>query len=253
MSRMSDDAGRVRMALAHVQQGVKGERNDLAMEGLAVLVQLGDHAALRQVEDCLSTETLYHYYGDRDDEPLPWEIDPAVFAALTRWWERLGHGEERAGWLVDDWLGETRHFGFNGRYFFQGAAPALAQSVTSRLLAALSGADAARRRRVADGLGYLPTRIAGQTLLALLEDPDETVCRGADLALRGLARQPDIADILLVALRSSSPCVRLGALEALDWFHGHQHRNQLTFPVLFERAMPLVRYRIGDVVFPFAP
>jgi HEAT repeat protein len=247
-----DERVAVAMALSHVRMAIPGGPNSLAVAAFDKLALIGDGAALAEAEAWLASHPLSESYGDRDDDPPDWDLDPAALAALTRWWERLGLVEQRSVRLVADWLGDERAFGVSGWRLFRGTAPLLADRVAPKLLAALPGADAARRGRIADGLGLTPTPAALDALVGLLDDRVESVRARARYALQlsawedgGASRAPSTTAALIAALDSPAPRVRLAALGALPRVTG-AHRTALRFPALFERALPAIARLLDD-------
>jgi HEAT repeat protein len=236
---------RIVLAINAVRRNVPGGSNAAIVGALDALAQHADAAALAEVEAFLGSQLLWEHYGDRDDDPPDWYLDPQAFMALARWWERLGLTELRSAQLVADWLGATRYFGLNGSDFFIATAPELAEHVLPLLWAVLHrpGVD---RRRVADGLGYVATPAALAALVELLGDPDEPVRNAARWALKRSAGRPEIARLIVDALGAPAPLVRAGALEALVWFAGHAHRHSIELPVLFERALAAIVPLLAD-------
>jgi hypothetical protein len=170
-----------------MRKHIPGGPNTTIPTALDTLAQYADETALAEVEACPSSQLLWESYGDRDADPLPWELDPQAFQTLVRWWERLGLVEERSAQLVADWLGDSQHFGSNGSRFFLGAAPELAARIAPRLLATLPDTSVERRRRAVDGLGYVPTAAAVSALIARLDDPAKPVRSAVSAALQRLA------------------------------------------------------------------
>lgn len=236
----------VASAVALVLRSVPAGSNSAIVAALESLAQLGDPAALAAIEACLSSSSLMESYGDRDDDPPDWKLDPRAFTALALWWRRLGLEAARGAQLAEAWLGERRHFGSNTYQFFINTAPELAGYVAPPLLAALRDADPERRRRAIDGLGYVPTAEALDALIACLADPDEQTRNAVRWALSRSARRPEVAERLLVALDAASPLVRAGALRALAWPGGYSHRSNIVLPVLFERAFPAIARLLVD-------
>jgi hypothetical protein len=236
----------IALALGALRSSIPGGRNKTIIAALDTLAQHGDAAALAETEALLSSRSLSLRYGDRDDDPPDWDIDPQAFEKLAHWWERLGLAETRSAQLVADWLGDGKYFGDNGYVFFTEAAPLLAAQVAPLLRAALDGADTERRRRVVDGLGYTPSHEATATLIALLGVPDEPVRRAARWALKRSADHRETAGQIISALGSPMPVVRAEALQALAWFAGHAHRNSISFPVLFEQAFAAIVALLAD-------
>jgi HEAT repeat protein len=235
----------IALAIAAVRRNIPGGNNAAISGALDTLTQLGDAAALAEVEAWLGSQPLWEHYGDRDDDPPDWHLDPKVFEALARWWERVGLTQTRSAQLVADWLGASRHFGLNGYAFFTATAPELATYVVPLLLAALQGADV-DRRRVVDGLGYVPTPTVVAALIALLGDPDEPVRSAARWALNRSAGRREVAEQIVDALGAPMPLVRAGALQALAWFPGLAHRHSIKLPVLFERALAAIVPLLAD-------
>jgi HEAT repeat protein len=235
----------IRLAISVVRRNLPGGSKAAILDALDTLAQHGDAAALAEVEESMGSRLLWEHYGDRDDDPPDWHLDPQAFKTLARWWERLGLTELRSAQLVTDWLGATRQFGSNGYDFFTATAPELAAHVAPLLLAALHspGVD---RRRVVDGLSYLPAPAALTTLIDLLGDPEEQVRSAARWALQRSANHPETAKPIIEALAAPEPLVRAGALAALSWFGGYAHRHSIKFPVLFERALAAIVPLLAD-------
>jgi HEAT repeat protein len=232
-------AQQIRLAISAVRRNLPGGSQAAILDGLDMLAQHGDAAALAEVEEFMGSRLLWEHYGDRDDDPPDWHLDPQAFRTLVRWWVRLGLTELRSAQLVADWLGATRHFGSNGYNFFTALAPELAAHVAPLLLAALHspGVD---RRRVVDGLSYLPTPAVLARLIELLGDPDEPIRSAARWALQRSAGRPEAAKPIVEALAMPDPLVRRGALAALSWFGGYAHRHSIKLPVLFESALAAI-------------
>ncbi len=236
---------RIVLAINAVRRNVPGGSNAAIVGALDALAQHADAAALAEVEAFLGSRLLWEHYGDRDDDPPDWHLDPMVFRALARWWERLGLTELRAAQLVADWLGATRYFGLNGSDFFIATAPELAAHMLPLLLVALHG-PGIDRRRVVDGLGHVASPTALAALIELLGDADEPVRNAARWGLKCSAGRPEIANLIVEALGAPAPLVRAGALEALAWFSGHAHRHSIELPVLFERALAAIVPLLAD-------
>jgi hypothetical protein len=225
MSYPENDTVAVALALAHIRQTIPGGPNDLAVAAFTKLAAIGDQAALAEVEDWLESHSLSIPYGDRDDDPTGWDLDPAALVALARWWEQLGLAAARSERLAAYALGEGWPLGPGSWQIYRTAAPHLADQVAPRLLAALPGADARRRKDIASGLGSTPTPAAIDTLIALLDDPDRTVRGEARFALQWVWQQrystaeqkQATVNTLIGALAAPSPAIRLGALQALPW------------------------------------
>jgi HEAT repeat protein len=224
-------AQQITLAIGAVRRNLPGGSKAAILDALATLARHGDAAALAEVEEFMVSRLLWEHYGDRDDDPPDWRLDPQAFTTLARWWERLGLTELRAAQLVADWLGATRHFGSNGYEFFTATASQLAAHVVPLLLAALHspGVD---RRRVVDGLGYIPTPATSAALIELLGDPEEPVRNAARWALRRSAAQPETAKLIVEALGRPEPLVREGALGALAWSPGSEAALAAIVPLL---------------------
>ncbi|HEU5097691.1 MAG TPA: HEAT repeat domain-containing protein [Roseiflexaceae bacterium] len=233
-------------AVAVVRRSIPAGSNLAIVAALDTLAQLGDTAALAEIEDCLSSRSLAESYGDRDDDPPDWQLNPRAFTALVRWWQRLRLEMARGAQLAEAWLGERRHFGSNSYEFFTHTAPELAAYVAPPLIAALRDGDLERRRRAIDGLGHLPVAGALDALIASLDDREESIRNAARWALGRSARRPETAERLVAELAAASPLVRAGALQALAWFAGLAHRNSVVLPPLFEHAFPAIAQLLFD-------
>jgi HEAT repeat protein len=233
-------------AVALVRSSIPAGSNSAIVAALDSLAQSGDAAALAEIEACLSGSSLAESYGDRDDDPPDWKLDPLAFKALGRWWKRMGLEPARGVQLAEAWLGERRHFGSNSYEFFINTAPELAAHVAPPLIAALHDADLEKRCRVIDGLGYVPTAGALDVLIASLADPEEQIRNAVRWAVTRASRRAQTAERLMAALDADSPLVREGALRSLAWPGGYSHRSNIVMPPLFERAFPAIARRLLD-------
>jgi HEAT repeat protein len=240
------DSRQIAHAIAVVCGNIPAGSNTAIIGALDTLAQLGDAPALAEIEACLSSRSLAESYGDRDDDPPDWNLDPRAFKLLARWWQRLELGALRGGQLVEAWLGDQRYFGWNSYQFFIHTAPELAEIVAPQLSAALRDGDLERCRRAVDGLGYLPSAAALDTLIASLGHTHEPIRNAARWALGRAARRPETAERLIAALGAESPLVRAGALRALAWFAGHAHRNSIVLPMLFAHSFPIIARLLLD-------
>jgi HEAT repeat protein len=255
-------ARRVALAADAVRQLIPEGSNRAILAALATLAELGGVAALRAVEAHLATAPLAVDYGDRDSDPLPWELDRGAYALLVRWWARLGLAEARGAHLAAAWLGDEPLFEVSAASsytLFTQLAPLLAPYVAPPLIAACGAGRAERRARAAGGLRYAPTSEALDALVTLLDDHVEQVANQARSSLSLLAypaspgsprRGPSAPDAvalrLLACLTSRSPAVRLRALGAFAWFAGVQHRNSITLPPHVAQVLPAMARLLRD-------
>lgn len=250
------------MAVATVCRLIPEGDQRAILAALRTLADHGDLPALHTVETHLAKAPLTVEYGDRDDDPLPWELPQSAYTLLVRWWTRLGLAETRGAHLAAAWLGDEPLFAVSGAgsyTLFTNLAPLLASAVAPPLIAACSAGRAERRARAAGGLRHAPTSAALDALVALLADPVEHVANQARAALNLLAypaapgasrrapAAPDaVASRLLVALESASPAVRRRALATFAWFAGVQHRNSIVLPPHLARILPALARLLFD-------
>lgn len=255
-------ARRVALTVAALCRLIPEGNDREILAALRTLAELGDLVALRAVEAHLATAPLSVDYGDRDSDPLPWELDRGTYVLLVQWWTRLGLTEARGAHLAAAWLGDEPLFEASPSScytLFTQLAPLLAPYVAPLLIAASTAGGAPRRARAASGLRYAPTEGALDALVALLNDRVEQVANQAQSSLNLLAypaspgssrRAPSAPDAvvlrLLAALESHSPAVRRRALAAFAWFAGLQHRNSIALPPHFARVLPAMARLLLD-------
>src|SRR5262245_58962571 len=93
-------------ALLMLRQNIPAGSNAAILAAFDALARLGDETALAEAEAWLGSHALAESYGDRDDDPPDWNLDPQAFVLLVRWWERLGLREARGVQLAAAWLGD---------------------------------------------------------------------------------------------------------------------------------------------------
>ena len=75
-------SGRVQqitLAIAALRRNLPGGSNAAIVDALDILARHADAAALGEVEEFLGSRLLWEHYGDRDDDPPDWHLDPQAF------------------------------------------------------------------------------------------------------------------------------------------------------------------------------